>query len=287
MTTDEAARPHEYSDVEYVFEPHASRMPDLRQYVEAMWERRRFMAELARSDLRSARSSTALGSVWSVLDPLFQAAIYFFLYTVLRRGATGQSKFLPVLLAGMFLFQLSMNALGEGGASIKRSKGLVLNSTFPRAILPITNLYKNLREFVPCALVLVVIFPLVGGTIGAGIFVLPLLFAIQMVMNVGIVLLVSTFVTLVADGRNVMTYVSRVLFFATPVVYPVSLLPASAKLLIGWQPLFPLFSAYQAVFSGGVPNPVLVLESAAWAFALLVIGGQWFLRREREFPMHL
>ena len=106
-------------------------------------------------------------------------------------------------------------------------------------------------------------------------------------MNVGIALLVSTFVVLVPDGTNVMTYVTRVLFFATPVVYPVSLLPAGAKLLIGWQPLFALFASYQAIFSGGVPSLCLVVQTALWAIALLVIGGNLFLRHEREFALHL
>ena len=45
--------PGEYSDVEYVFEPHSAALPDLREYLAALWERRQFMVELARADLRS------------------------------------------------------------------------------------------------------------------------------------------------------------------------------------------------------------------------------------------
>ena len=119
---------------------------------------------------------TVLGNLWSVLNPLFQAGIYYFLYTVLRSGA-GAGAFLPILIANFFFFGLSMTALGEGGSSIKRGKGLMLNSTFPRALLPMTTVYKSLRSFVPAACVLVVLFPLVGGTLGPGLFVLPLLFA--------------------------------------------------------------------------------------------------------------
>jgi teichoic acid transport system permease protein len=243
--------------------------------------------ELARSDIRTARSRTALGNIWNVLDPLFQASIYFFLYTVLRRGASSRSTFLPVLIGGIYLFQLTMTAMNEGGTSIKRQRGLMLNSTFPRALLPTTTLYKNLKQFVPSACVFLVLFPLVGGRFSAAFVMLPVLFAIQTVMNLGISLLVATFVTLVADGQNVMTYVSRILFFATPVVYPVALLPAGARALIGWQPLFALFASYQAVFSGAMPRPLYLLESAAWAVALFVIGSQLFLRHEREFAMHL
>jgi teichoic acid transport system permease protein len=277
----------DYSDVEYVFEPHSRSLPNIREYVAAIWDRRRFIVELARSDIRTARSRTALGNIWNVLDPLFQAAIYFFLYTVLRKGASSKNSFLPVLIGGIYLFALTMNALNEGGSSIKRQRGLMLNSTFPRALLPVTNLYKNLKQFIPSACVFLVLFPLVGGRFSAAFLMLPILFALQTVMNLGISLLVATFVTLVADGQNVMSYVSRILFFATPVVYPVTLLPSGARALIGWQPLFPLFASYQAVFSGAMPSTVYLIETTAWAVALLVIGSQLFLRHEREFAMHL
>jgi teichoic acid transport system permease protein len=275
----------EYSDVEYVFEPHSSTMPDLREYLKELWARRQFMHELVRADLRTARSRTVLGSVWSVLNPLFHAGVWFFLYTVLRSG--GQVGFLPILVANFFLFGLSMSALSEGGQSIKRGKGLMLNSTFPRALLPIASVYKSLRKFVPEACVLVVIFPLLGGQLGPGLFVLPLVFTLQIVANVGIALLVSTYVTIVPDGNNVVQYVSRILLFATPVIYPVSLLPPAAKALIQWQPLFPFFAAYQAIFGGGLPSLGLVLMSAFWAGALLVLGTRVFLKHERQFALHL
>lgn len=276
-----------YSDVEYVFEPHSTALPDVREYIDALIERRPFMKALAKADIRGMRSRTSLGSIWGVLDPLFQATIYYFLFTVLRSGSDDRTAFLPVLIAGIFLFGLTTDALGEAGGSIKRGRGLMLSSTFPRALLPITAVYKSLRQFGLKAAVFAVLFPLVGGEFGPGLLVLPLLLAVHLVMNVGIALIVATFVVLVPDGSNVMTYVTRVLFFATPVIYPVSLLPDGARLLIGWLPLFPLFESYQAVFSGGLPSPSAVLLAAVWAVALLVIGVQVFLRHERQFALHL
>jgi teichoic acid transport system permease protein len=278
---------NQYSNVEYVFEPHSSTLPDIREYVQALWARRQFMRELVRADLRTARARTVLGNIWNVLNPLFQAGIWFFLYSTLRRGGSDQVQFLPVLIANFFLFGLSTSALGEGGQSIRRGKGLMLNSTFPRALLPVATVYKSLRLFVPEACVLVVIFPLLGGTLGPGLFVFPLLFTLQIVMNIGIALLVSTYVVLVPDGNNVVQYVNRILFFVTPVIYPVDLLPAAAKAVLQWQPLFPIFASYQAILSGGVPSLAMVALSALWAGALLVVGARVFLKREREFALHL
>lgn len=275
-----------YSDVEYVFGPHSNALPNVREYLQALWDRRQFMRALASSDLRTQQSGKVLGSLWSVLNPLYQAGIYFFLYAVLRPGSN--QAFLPILIPNFFFFfGLSMAALNDGGSSVKRGRGLMLNSAFPRALLPITAVYKSLRLFVPAACVLAVIYPLVGGRPGPGFFVLPLLFAIQVVMNVGIALAVSTYEVLVPDGADLVQWLTRLLFFATPVIYPVALLPPVAKAILQFQPLFPLFASYQAIFGGGSPSPALVFQSALWAGALLVIGGRAFLRHEREFALYL
>ena len=65
------------------------------------------------------------------------------------------------------------------------------------------------------------------------------------------------------------------------------MLAGSAKLNVGWQPLFPLFASYQAVFSGNIPSVGYLLETAFWSITLLVLGIQVFLRHERKFAMHL
>jgi ABC-type polysaccharide/polyol phosphate export permease len=275
-----------YSDVEYKFGPHSNTLPNVREYLKALWDRREFVRELASADLRTQQAGKALGSLWSVLNPLYQAGIYYFLYAVLRPGAN--EAFLPILIPNFFLFfGLSMAAMSEGGSSVKRARGLMLNSDFPRALLPVTAVYKSLRSFVPAACVLAVIYPLAGGRPGPGFFVLPLLFAIQVVMNVGIALAVSTYEVLVPDGSDLVQWLTRLLFFATPVIYPVALLPPAAKAILQFQPLFPVFASYQAIFAGGSPSAALVVQSAVWAGALLVIGGRAFLRHEREFALYL
>ena len=271
----------EYSDVEYVFEPHSSTVPDLREYVTTLVDRWPFIVWLTKSDIRMKRTNRTLGNLWAVLDPLFQAGIYYFIYMVLRGGA--RAYFLPTLIASMFFYQLSLGALNDGGQSVKRGKNLMLNSTFPRALLPVQSVYSGIRRFLPAIGVILVVYPLIGGAVGPGIFVLPLLFAIQTVLNFGIALLMSTFVVLVPDATNAMRYITRLIFFTTPVIYPVSLLPPGAALVLAFQPLFGMFVCYQTVFTGGMPSIGYVMLAVTWATILVLVGGYLFLRNERRF----
>jgi teichoic acid transport system permease protein len=275
-----------YSDVEYVFEPHSPSTPPLAPYLRSLWARRRFMVELARADLRGKRSSTVLGGLWGVLDPLFQAGIYYMLFTIIREGQR-PTEFLHVLIGGVFLFQLALASLTEGGRSIKGGKSLMLNSSFPRALLPITTVCRGVMGFLPAVFVYGAFHVALGAPYGWGLLLLPVLFGLQLVLMVGIALLTSTIVVFFQDAGNVLQYIGRVLFFTTPVIYPLAIIPDDIRAVLSWQPFFALFASYQEVLDGGVPSAGLLVQIVLWSIGFLSVGGWVFLRHEREFAIRL
>jgi ABC-type polysaccharide/polyol phosphate export permease len=275
-----------YSDIEYVFEADAPASTPVVLYVKALWERRRFMLELARAELRGRQSNTILGRLWGILDPLLQAGIYYLLFTIIRRGAR-PTEFLPVLIAGVFLFQLVLTALNEGGRSIRSSKSLMLNSTFPRALFPLTTVCRAVMRFAPVVPVYAAFHIGLRAPVGSGLLLLPILFAVQVVLMVGLALLVSTLVVFFRDAGNAIQYVGRVLFFMTPVIYPLDSMPAGIRDALSWQPLFALFAAYQEIFGGEMPELGLLIQATLWAVGFLAIGSRVFVRHEREFAIRL
>lgn len=283
---DLAADADGYSDVEYVFEARGLNTPPLGPYIRSLWQRRRFMLEMARAEIRGQRSSAALGAVWSVLDPLFQGGIYFLLFTVIRRGGR-PIDFLHILIGGMFLFQLALGALNQGGRSLKSSKNLVLNSTFPRALFPLTTVCKVVMTLPPAIAVYAVFHVALGAPLGWGLLLLPMLFALQVMLMLGLSLLVSTLVVFFKDAENAVSYVTRLLFFTTPVIYPYDLLPDSLRPVLSFQPFFALFTSYQVILDGGVPELWQIAQVVVWAALLLVVGLRVFRRHEHEFAMRL
>lgn len=281
----------EYSDVVYVFEPNTKALPPLREYLQSLWDRRRFMVALAKAETRGSRSSTVLGELWAVIDPLFQVALYWFLLSIIRRGSGGAdddlSERLVLMVGGIFLFTLSSTTISGGGRSILSAKNLMLNSTFPRALLPLSAAYRAVTEFVPTIFIYLFFHFAFGQSFGMGVFVLPLLFVIQMVMGIGIGLMFATFTVYLRDTTNILGYIMRVLFFATPVIYPASAIPDGLKVFLQLNPLLALFTAYQDIILGGTPNPVDVVISAAWATLFIVIGYRLFVSNEQSFALRL
>lgn len=274
-----------YSDVEYVFEPHRPSIGSARQYIQDAWARRRFAVALAKADLRGPRATTILGELWGVLDPLFQAAIYTFLIMVIR--GDGSTAMLTMIMSGFFFFSFSATMLGEGGRSIQRNKGLVLNSTFPRVLLPASTMYKALMALIPALAIYAVIHLVAGAPVGPGLFTVPLLFLCQLLISLGVALIFATLVVYIRDMTKVLDYVMRLLLFVTPVIYPVSMLPAAIRPLLLVNPLFPVFAAYQQVVLGGMPDAGYVALAALWAVGLPIVGFRVFVSHERGFAMRL
>jgi teichoic acid transport system permease protein len=277
-----------YSGTELVFEPHARDLPPLRPYLQKAWDRRHFVVALAKADLRGARSRTVLGELWAIADPLFQAFIYWFVISTIRAGSSPDAnERLITLISGIFLFTFSTTVVGGGGRAIIRNRSLVLNTIFPRILLPVTELYKGLLDLGPYLAVYAILHLLLGGPIGPGLMMLPLLIVLQVCISLGLALIFATLTVYISDMSNALDYVMRVLFFTTPILYTVSDLPALAQGLLQINPFFALFASYQDIFLGGVPSFGYIFQATVWACLLLYIGGRTFISNERGFALRL
>jgi teichoic acid transport system permease protein len=285
-----APRERRYSDVVQVFEPNALTIPPLDDYVADLIRRREFIAELAGAEMRGLRSSTVIGELWSLVDPIFQASIYMFLFLVIRggSGATGgSSEYATAIIGSVFFFNYTRISISDGGRAVVRNKGLVLNAIFPRAVLPVAEVYKGLLSTLPALALYAVIFVLMGAPITAAVLLLPFLMLLQTALNLGTALLLSTASVFFKDVGNLTSYLLRVLMFATPVIYPVSMLSPGLKQILSVNPFFALFSAYQAIITGTTPSASLIAQSVFWAALILTAGVRVFLRHERSFGLHV
>jgi teichoic acid transport system permease protein len=192
-----------------------------------------------------------------------------------------------VIISSVFFFNYTRVAIADGGRSVIRHKGLVLNSIFPRALLPLSEVYKGILTTAPALAIYAVLHLVLRAPISQAILVLPLLFLFQTAMNLGFALLFSTLTVYFKDVSNLLNYILRILTFATPVVYPVATLPPNVQRLLIWNPLFPLFSAFQSVITGQMPSTGQILACTFWSVLLVVVGAWSFLRYERAFALYV
>src|SRR3954469_20995698 len=140
-------------DVEqHVYEPHRVGLPPIGPYIRELWRRREFAYELSRTKLQSQHFDTVFGKLWLVLNPLLLALVYFILVDILRRGHSPPG-FFAHLVAGIFAYYFVSGAVRDGARSVVSGGRLVLNTAFPRTLLPLSTVVTSLRRFLPTFLI--------------------------------------------------------------------------------------------------------------------------------------
>ena len=146
------ARDDEFGE-RHVYEPHRVGLPPLAQLPEELWRRREFALELSRTTLRAQHFKTALGQIWLVVNPLMLAIVYFILVSASCAAARAAAPFFAHLIAGLFAFHLVSHSVTKGARSVVKGGRLILNSAFPRTLLPISSVITAFMQFLPTLVV--------------------------------------------------------------------------------------------------------------------------------------
>jgi ABC-type polysaccharide/polyol phosphate export permease len=280
-------RENDFAEQHHVYEPHLVGLPPLLPYVREAWRRRAFASELSRTKLRAQHFNTVFGQLWLVLNPLMLAGVYFILVDILRGGAS-RPGFFAHLVAGIFAYHLVSDAARDGTKSVISGGRLILNSAFPRVLLPLASVVSATKRFLPTMVIYVPIH-IASGLPGGPVllWIIPL-FALLVVLASGLAMIVAALQVYFRDLKNMMPYLLRVWLFASPVLYFSDEMPEKYQFLLNVNPLGQLLSAWSDVLNAGqAPSGESLAVASAWAFGLLVTGFLFFVSREREFAVRL
>jgi ABC-type polysaccharide/polyol phosphate export permease len=286
-TIAERSDTHDFSSEIHVYEPHKVGLPPLRKYLDQLWRRREFAFELARSDLMSKHYNTALGQLWLILNPLFLGLVYFALVQIIgRRGGTVVG--LAYLLLALFTFRLVSSSVSQGARSVVGGGRLILNSAFPRTLLPLSSVLTSFMLFLPTIVVYAIVHVIAGLPITAHILWGIPIIAMLVVFAAGMAMLVAAVQVYFRDLTSFLRYMLRIWLYASPVLWVTAQVPEKYQSLLYINPLYPPLTALsQSVDLGRMPDTHLLLLTLAWAVGALVVGGLFFISREREFAVRL
>jgi len=291
MSTPTASRPHrredEFTGERHVFVPHATGLPPLGSYVREMWRRREFAFEMARTRLREQNFDTVFGQLWLVINPLLMALVYFLLVDILRGGGHRPEGFFAHLVAGLFVFQIIHNALTVGVRTVTKGGRLILNSAFPRALLPLSAVITSFMRFLPTMLIYIPIHFASGLPVNLNtLWVIPVL-ALFLLLASGLAMLVSAGQVYFRDLSNFLPYMLRIWLYCSPILYFAAEVPQKYKWLLDVNPIGGLLTAWSDALRGHAPAAGALLPSLLWGVGIFVAAGLFFLSREREFAVRL
>jgi teichoic acid transport system permease protein len=277
----------EWATEHHVYEPHRVGLPPIGPYVRELWRRREFALELSRTKLQSQHFDTALGKLWLVLNPMLLAGVYFVLVDILRHGHR-PSGFFAHLVAGVFAYYFVSGAVRDGVKSVVSGGKLVLNTAFPRTLLPLSTVITSFYRFVPTFLIYIPIHLISGLPVGlVDLWLIPIVFCLALIAA-GLSMFVAALQVYFRDVKSFLPYVLRVWLYASPVLYYAHQVPHGYKWLLKANPIGSLLTAWSEVLQGHhAPRAQDMLLGLAWGLVLFVGGALFFMSRERDFAVRL
>lgn len=288
---------------------HDGRLPAVKPYLQEMWRRRRLAMHMARSNLKASNADTVFGQLWHVLNPLLLGLVYFLMITILRGGRSNMD-YLVHLLGGLFLFFFVRNAMGSGSTSVVAGGSMLLNTAFPRAILPLATTIAATFNYLPTFLVYLMFHLSGGNPLHWTMLLLPLLWAVLSVFAFGMSMIAATATVYFRDTSSFLPYVMRIWMYLSPVLLTFDeLVELVAKVLNGGgsveqgtiptatielasrlvylNPMMGFLQTWDALTNGRLPTPLDVATMLFWTATALAVGGWYFMSREREFAFRV
>jgi ABC-type polysaccharide/polyol phosphate export permease len=284
------ARPRAGEDFtgEYqVYEPHKAGLPPLGPYFRALWARRQFLFELARTNLRAQHYNTTFGQQWLILNPLLMVLVYFTLVYIIRDGGRGP-VFLAHLMISLFAFRLVSSSISSGAQSVVGGGKLLLNTAFPRLLLPLEATLEAVMRFLPMIGVYAIVHVVLGLPIGAELLWAVPILALFVIFGAGAAMFTATAQVYFRDLASFLRYFTRIWLYTSPVLFYAEDVPEKLQTILYVNPMYPMLgSLNDAVIEGRTPPFALLSASLAWALGTVIAGTAFFISREREFAIRL
>jgi len=237
---------------------------------------------LVRRDLKVRYADSLLGWLWSFVEPLSLAAIFYVVFTLLLDRGLGVDPYVLFMLPALLAWQWTAGSLSGAAKSLTKDKRLVGAVRLPRAIWPMRTVLVKACEFFLALPVVVVVAAFFGHAPGIMILALPLAVLIQATLLMGLALMLSPIGVLVTDTSNVLALLLRLGFYGSPIFWGLSDVPDRYQRFLIINPMAGIIDLYRAAwfpdtFAGWTP----VAVAAAVAVVALVVGARIFSKLER------
>jgi lipopolysaccharide transport system permease protein len=249
-----------------------------------LWAYRELLYFLMWRDVKVRYKQTALGVAWIVLQPLLTMLVFTVIFGRLARLPSDGVPYAIFAYAGLLPWTFFANAVNVSGNSLVGSSHLITKVYFPRLIIPAAAVGALLVDFALAFLLLGALMLYYGVAPTAALLAVVPLVGLTVLLAVSTGLLLSALNVKYRDVRHVIPFMVQMWMFASPVIYPVSIVPERWRWLAGLNPLTGIIEGFRAALFPGKPFDWTVLGVSVAATVLLFFASVYAFRRmEREF----
>lgn len=226
---------------------------------------------LTAKEIKTRYKNSVFGYVWSLANPLAYALIFYFAFGIIFRFKV--ENYALFLICGLFPWQWLNNSITSSTRIFLQNANLIKKSIFPRYILQLANCLQDGFHFlmtIPVIIVFLLVFDV--GLSPVFIIGIPLLMFIQFIMVFGASLVMGTLNVFFRDIDYMTQILFQMLFYLTPILYPLSKVPDEYAAFILLNPFAPIVLAWKDLYLKGVLNEQYILLSIMYSILSFVVG---------------
>jgi lipopolysaccharide transport system permease protein len=226
---------------------------------------------MTKKEIKVRYKNSYFGYLWSLLNPLAFAFIFYFVFGMIMR--VKMDNYSLFLVTGLFPWQWISNSLNASTTLYMANASIIKKINFPRNILPLANTLQDMFHFL-CAIPVIIIFMFIYGETPsfAWIYGVPLMLLIQLAMVFGLSMLLSSMNVFFRDLQQITAIVLMFLFYPTPILYPVGMIPDKFKHLIDYNIFTPIIISWRNILLDGNFNLHYLFLSIIYAIGSLLLG---------------
>ena len=246
-----------------------------------MWQYRELIRNLTVADLKNRYQNTALGFFWSLLSPLLLALVLYFIFSHLFGR---EENFAINLLVGIMAWRFFANGTSSSLGAIVGKPSLVTKVYIPRQILVLSNTLANIISSLLEFIVLLPIIFVLLGHLPVTVLLFPFVHIIYFWFIYGAGLLLSSLFVYFRDLNQIWEVVTQVLFFCSPIIYPLTIVPAYLMPYYRLNPITQFIAIYRDVIvAGNLPSLFSIVVVIGCTIAAYLVGSFVFSKLQRRF----
>jgi len=248
-----------------------------------LWQYRELLRFLTVRDIKVRYKQTVLGGLWAILQPFMSMVVFTIFFGMLAKVPSDGLPYPIFVYTALLPWQFFSNGISNAGNSLVASSHLISKVYFPRIFIPAASLGAGLLDFLIAFVILIAMMFYYGIYPGLGILLMPVLLLGVAATALGVGMILSALNVAYRDFRYVIPFLVQFWLFATPVIYPASIVPEGWRWLINLNPMAGFISAFRASLLGTpIPwNDLLI--SGVVGVGLFALGIAYFTRMERRF----
>lgn len=248
-----------------------------------LWRYRELLFTLAWRDIKVRYKQTVLGAAWAVFQPVVSMIIFSVFLGRLVKVPSDNLPYPVFVYAGLLPWTFFANCVGGASNSIISEGHLISKIYFPRLIIPIASFGSKLFDFVISFFIMFGLMAYYGIFPGISLGVIPLLIAFTVLTALGIGTFLSAVCVTYRDVRYIVPVLIQLWMYATPVVYPMSIVPAGWRWIVSLNPMAGLIEAYRSALFGRPFDWTSIGVSFFISLIFLVVGLVYFRKAEKRF----